>query len=117
MSDEPLNLIELRVLARANGYAKIKRNVPGAPAADVHTENSVLAFGGRELARAHLTITRDLTRVMSRLKAIYGVERLLVPASRCRRSVPRFCSFPVDPRPSRSEEWACQQKTEKRRNS
>ena len=37
----------------------------------------------RELARTYITITRDLTRVMSRLKAIYRSWGFLVLASRC----------------------------------
>ena len=37
----------------------------------------------KELARSYITITRDLTRVMSRLKAIYRSGGLLAPASRC----------------------------------
>jgi len=36
----------------------------------------------KELARSYITITRDLTRVMSRLKAIYRGWGFLVPASR-----------------------------------
>ena len=37
----------------------------------------------KELARSYLTITRDLTRVMNRLKAIYRGWGLLVLASKC----------------------------------
>ena len=37
----------------------------------------------RELARAYIAITRDLTRVMSRLKAIYRSWGFVAPASRC----------------------------------
>ena len=46
-----------------------------------HGEHGMRAL--KELARSYLTITRDLTRVMSRLKAIYRSWGLLVPASRC----------------------------------
>jgi transposase len=41
----------------------------------------------KELARSYLTITRDLTRVMTRLKAIYRSWALLVPANRYMRPV------------------------------
>jgi Transposase len=37
----------------------------------------------KELARSYITITRDLTRVMSRLKAIYRGGRFPVQANRC----------------------------------
>jgi transposase len=37
----------------------------------------------KELARSYIAMTRDLTRVMSRLKAIYRSWGFLVPASRC----------------------------------
>jgi len=37
----------------------------------------------KELARSYLTITRDLTHVMNRLKAIYRGWGLLVLASKC----------------------------------
>jgi transposase len=37
----------------------------------------------RELARSYLAITRDLTRVMNRLKAIYRSWLFLAPASKC----------------------------------
>ena len=37
----------------------------------------------KELARSYLTITRDLTRVMNRLKAIYRGWGIVVPASKC----------------------------------
>ena len=36
----------------------------------------------KELVRSYLTITKDLGRVMSRVKAIYAVGPFLVPASR-----------------------------------
>jgi hypothetical protein len=37
----------------------------------------------KELARSYIMITRDLTRVMSRLKAIYRSWGFLVAANRC----------------------------------
>ena len=37
--------------------------------------------------RSYLTVTKDLTRVMSRVKAIIGVGPFLVPASRFMRGV------------------------------
>jgi len=39
----------------------------------------------KELVRSYLTITKDLGRVMSRVKAIYRSWPLLVPASRSMR--------------------------------
>ena len=45
MSDEPLNLIELRVLARRGGYTKITRNSRGAPVVNLYAWNGIESFG------------------------------------------------------------------------
>jgi hypothetical protein len=50
-----------------------------------HGEHGVRTL--KELARNYLTITRDLTRVMSRLKAIYQSWAISCAGSRC---APRY---------------------------
>ena len=55
-----------------------------------HGENGVLTL--KELARSHLTITKDLTRVMSRIKAVY-------------RSWAIPCAGPAVYRPRHRAEW------------
>jgi transposase len=46
----------------------------------------------KELARSYLTITRDLTRVMSRLKAISDAEKKLVASGNGRRKIGKIDS-------------------------
>ena len=50
-----------------------------------HGEPGIRAL--KELARSYITITRDLTRVMSRLKAIYRSWAIPCTASRCTHRV------------------------------
>src|ERR1700726_2331076 len=52
----------------------------------------------KELARSYLAITRDLTRVMSRLKASTEAGPFLVPASRCMHPVTARSGWPRSPK-------------------
>src|SRR5438309_5756400 len=53
----------------------------GLLSAVYHGENGLRTL--RELARSYLAITRDLTRVMNRLKALIEAGPFPVPASKC----------------------------------
>ena len=68
-----------------------------------HGEHGLRAV--KELVRSYSTVTKDLTRVMSRVKAIY--HSWAIPCTGklsrfARRAVPRSRSLTVDPRPSRT---------------